>query len=237
MGLLNQQANLVNNAMKNGAVATTNNGKMNNGVNGNTGKKGGGGGGGGNPNQNMGMKAPPGGIDQRNMAATKMINAHLGGGGNLNAGEYRKENDINALMGLAGLQGHGAGVGLGANGLGFQPQANNAFQGSSAGFATGGQQQQPVVMPNLQGYQFSHPSAVMNMNMQNRNNINSLMMNEGRYMQPQMMYHRAPIIPPTTGYYYNYCSAPTTSSYPESSGANSATHMFSDENTDSCAVM
>ncbi|XP_043695362.1 heavy metal-associated isoprenylated plant protein 37-like isoform X2 [Telopea speciosissima] len=235
MGLLNQQANMVANAKKNGSGATHNNGKMNNGGNGQAGKKGGGGNGGGNPNQNMGM-------DQKVMAAAaaKMNNAHLNGG-HVNAGEAKKGNEITAM--LAGLNGHGAGVGLGGNGLGFQAQMNNGFQGSSAGFpaaaaaagyAAGGHQPS-AMMNNLQGYQFNHPSV---MNMQNRNNMN-LMMNEAKYMQPQMMYNRSPSIAPSTGYYYNnyYTPFPYPSSQPDNNGADSAAHMFSDENPNSCVVM
>ncbi|XP_043702510.1 heavy metal-associated isoprenylated plant protein 37-like [Telopea speciosissima] len=241
LGLLGHPANMVANAKKNGA-GPQNSGKMNNGANGQVGKKGSGGNGGGNPNQNMGMK---GGMDQKNMAAAKMnAAAHLGGG-HINAGEVKKGNDINAM--LAGLNGHGSGVGLGGNnGLGFQTQMNNGFQGSSAGFpaggfATGGHHPS-AMMNNLQGYQFNHPpsSAV---NLQNRNNIN-LMMNDARYMQPQMMYNRSPAILPTTGYYYNYqnpypCHPYTyPSPQPDNSGSShSATHMFNDEHTNSCVIM
>ncbi|XP_042493897.1 heavy metal-associated isoprenylated plant protein 37-like [Macadamia integrifolia] len=229
IGLLNQQAN----SKKNGSVATHNNGKINNGGNGQAGKKGGGGNGGGNPNQNMVM-------DQKNIAAAaaKMNNAHLSGG-HVNAVDARKGNEINAM--LAGLHGHGAGAGLGGNGLGFQSQISNGFQGSSAGFpaaaagyATGGHQPS-ATMNNLQGYQFNHPSM---MNMQNRNNMN--LMNEARYMQqPQMMYNRSPSISPSTGYYYNnyYNPYPYPSPQPDNNGAYSATHMFSDENPNSCVVM
>ncbi|KAJ4960328.1 hypothetical protein NE237_020238 [Protea cynaroides] len=240
LGLLGQQANMVANAKKNG-VGPPNNGKMNNVLNGQAGKKGSGNG--GNPNQNMGMKC---GMDQKNMAAAKMNNAHLGAAGHMNAGEAKKGNDINAM--LAGLQhhGHGAGVGLGGNGLGFQAQMNNGFQGSSAGFPAGGYaaggHHPPTMMNNMQqGYQFSQPSSVMNL--PNRNNIN-MMMNEARYMQPQMMYNRAPSVPLTTGYYYNnYSPYPYPYPYPypgpqqENSGAPSSTNMFSDENPNSCVVM
>ncbi|XP_042502950.1 heavy metal-associated isoprenylated plant protein 37-like [Macadamia integrifolia] len=241
LGLLGQQANMVANAKKNGA-GPPNNGKMNNGGNGQAGKKGGGGSnGGGNPNQNMGMK---GGMDQKTMAAA----GHLGGG-HLNAGEVKKGNDINAM--LAGLNGHGSGVGLGGNGLGFQAQMNNGFQGSSAGFPAGGYASaghhpsminHPSSMMNtLQGHQFNHPSSSA-VNLQNRNNIN-LMMNEARYMQPQMMYNRSPVIPPSTGYYYNPYPYPYPYPYtypspqPDNSGSHSATHIFNDENTNSCVVM
>ncbi|KAJ4973320.1 hypothetical protein NE237_006494 [Protea cynaroides] len=227
-------ANMMANAKKNGSGAANNNGKMNNGGNGQTGKKGGGANGGGNPNQNMGMK---GGMDQKNMAAAKM-NAHLSGGHHVNGGDGKKENEINAM--LAGLHGHGAGVGLGGNGSVFQAQRNNGFQGSSggfpaAGYAAGGHQPSAMMNNNMQGYQFNHPSM---MNMQNRNNIN-MMMNDAKYMQPQMMYNRSPSIAPSTGYYSNnyYSPYPYPSAQPDNNGAFSATHMFSDENPNSCVVM
>ncbi|KAF8399023.1 hypothetical protein HHK36_014889 [Tetracentron sinense] len=243
LGLLRQQANEANNAKKNSIIATAiNNGKMNNGGNGNVGKKGSGG---GNPNQNMAMKGNTGGIDQqKNMAAAiRMNNALLGGGGggNPNAGEGRKGNDINAMMGLAGLHG-GGGVGLGGNGLGgFQAQPNNGFQGSSAGFPasgfTTGHHPSPMMASNMHGHQYNPSSAAammnMNMNMQNRNGMNNMMMN---MQQPQMMYNRSPLNPPNTGYYYNYSYAPPPYSHSDNSG-DSAVHMFSDENTNSCAVM
>nr|DAD32002.1 TPA_asm: hypothetical protein HUJ06_010853 [Nelumbo nucifera] len=244
LGLLRQQANQGNNAKKgDGGVPVNNNGKLNNGGNGNAGKKAGGGGGGGNPTQNMGMKAATG-IDQKNMGATKMNNVPLGGG-NATAG---KANDINTMLNLSGFHGQGAGIGgLGGNGLGIQAQANNGLQGSSSGFpgvgggfATGGQHLSPMMMANMQGYQqFQNPSSVMNMNMQNRHNINNMMMNESRYMQPQMMYHRSPIIPPNTGYYYNYdySHAPHPGFYPENRGDHSAAYTFNDEYANSCAVM
>ncbi|KAE8022823.1 hypothetical protein FH972_008592 [Carpinus fangiana] len=246
LGLLRQQAIDANNAKKGvGAIAAaSNNGKMNNigNVNAGNGKK-------GNPNQNMVMKASPGGIDPKTMAALKMNGAHLGGG-NMNAGEGKRANDINAMMGVAGFHGNGvnnvasaAAFGGNSNSLGggFQGQSNNAHhhhQGSPAGFPTGGYatgQYPSSMLMNMNGY--NHPSPMMmNMNMQARHAM------QQQQQQPQMMYHRSPLVPPTTGYYYNYSPSPNPNpSYPYTepnySGHNSATHMFSDENTSSCSIM
>lgn len=63
--------------------------------------------------------------------------------------------------------------------------------------------------------------------------------------QPQMMYHRSPFIPPSTGYYYNHGPSPSSSApYPYSAEPNyiggddnNAAHMFNDENTSSCCIM
>lgn len=248
LGLLRQQAIEANNAKKGvgvGAIAAaSNNGKMNNigNVNAGNGKK-------GNPNQNMVMKASPGGMDPKTMAALKMNSgAHLGGG-NINGGEVKRGNDINAMMGLAGFHGNGvnnvasaAALGGNSSGLGgFQVQSHNPHQGSSASFPTGGyatgQQYPSSMLMNMNGY--NHPSPMM-MNMQARN-----AMQQQQQQQPQMMYHRSPFVPPTTGYYYNYSPSPSPSpnpSYPYTepnyySGHNSAAHMFSDENTSSCSIM
>ncbi|KAK9276035.1 hypothetical protein L1049_005566 [Liquidambar formosana] len=245
LNLLRQQAIDANNATKGiGAIAAaaSNNGKMNNNVgNGNAGKK-------GNPNQNMGMKPNPGGIDQKTMAALKLNNPHLGGV-NINPGEVKRGNDINAMMGLTGYHGNGvniptasaaaAALGGNSNGLGgFQIQPNNGFnQGSSTGFPNGGlaagHQHPSSMLMNMNGYhQNNHPSSMM-MNMQNLQNRHAMQ------QQPQMMYQRSPFIPPSTGYYYNYCPSPYSYTYPNHSGGDhSASHMFSDENTSSsCSIM
>ena len=253
LNLLRQQFE-ANNAKKGvgvGTIATgSNNGKMNNNVghvNAGNGKKG------NTDHQNMGMKASPGGIDPKTLAALKMNAAHLGGGNNMiNAGEARRANDIGAMMNLAGFHGNGinasapasaAALGGNPNGLGgFQVQSNNGFhQGSSGGIPTGGyaagQQQYPASMlMNMNGYN-NHPSPMMmNMDMQTRHAVQQ---------QPQMMYQRAPSVPPSTGYYYNYSPSPSPSPYnvlypytqPNYSDHNSAAHMFSDENTSSCSIM
>lgn len=239
LSLLRQQALDASNAKKGfGAIAASNNGKINNNVgNGNVQKK-------GNPNQNMGMKGSPGGIDQKTIAALKMNNPHLVGGGNINSGEVKRGNDINSMMGLGGFHGNGgnvaataAALGGSSNALGgFQIQPNNGFQGSSAGFpnggfATGHHHPSPMLM-NLNGNQYNHPSQMMmNMNMQQNRHA--------PMQQPQMMYHRSPFIPPSTGYYYNYSPAPSPYTHCDTnySGDHSASHMFSDENTSSCSIM
>ncbi|KAG2709518.1 hypothetical protein I3760_05G243900 [Carya illinoinensis] len=235
LNLLRQQAIAANNAKQGVAAigAASNNGKMNNVGNGNTGnigKK-------ANTEQNMGMRASPGGIDPKTLAALTLNSAHLGGGNVNSGGERRRVNDLNAMMGLAGFRGNGlnvasAGASLGgnSNGLGgFQVQSNE-YQGSSAGFPTGGYatgQYPSSMLMNMNGH--NHPSPMM-MNMQARHAMQQ---------QPQMMYHRSPYVPPTTGYYYNYSPSPNPYSYtePNHTGRNSAAYMFSDENTNSCSIM
>ncbi|KAJ0492470.1 hypothetical protein HanIR_Chr12g0575291 [Helianthus annuus] len=80
-------------------------------------------------------------------------------------------------------------------------------------------------------------------------NMNRQAFQPMQHQQPQMMYNRSPIVPPATGYLYNYNPAPY--SYNEyhhgyymganggggGGGRNSAADMFSDENTSSCSVM
>ncbi|XP_021292696.1 heavy metal-associated isoprenylated plant protein 37 [Herrania umbratica] len=237
LGLLRQQALDANNA-KNGVgnitATSNNNNKMNNNLsNVNAGKK-------GNQNQNMGMKVNPGVLDQKTLAALKMNNAQLGGL-NINAAEGKRGNDINSMMGLSGFHGNGPNVAnaaaLGGNPNavgGFQVQSNNGLQGSSAAsFPNGGYvngQYPSSMLMNMNGY--NYPSSMMNMmNLQNRHAMQQ---------QPQMMYHRSPLIPPSTGYYYNY--GPPPYSYPEApsytADHSAATHMFSDDNTSSsCSIM
>ncbi|KAK3037585.1 hypothetical protein RJ639_030768 [Escallonia herrerae] len=249
MGLLRQQGIDLNNARK--GLAVPNNAKItNNGGNGNGngGKK-------GNPNQNMGMKGNPSGgigVDQKAMAAAlKLNNAHLGGNVNINTGEAKRGNDIGSLINLAGFPGNVGNSNLAAalggnsnsNGMGggfhHQVQPNNGFQGSSStvypnaagGFLTGQQHPSQMLMNmnGLQHYSNNPAAASMMMNLQNRHPLQQ---------QPQMMYHRAPLIPPSTGYYYNYNPVPYTCNEPSYvTNDHSATHMFSDENTSSCSIM
>ncbi|XVF43655.1 hypothetical protein PTKIN_Ptkin02bG0058100 [Pterospermum kingtungense] len=251
LGLLRQQALDANNAKKgvgNSAAASGNNNKMNNNLinNVNAAKK-------GNQNQNMGMKINPGVLDQKTLAALKMNNPQLGGL-NINAApEGKRANDINSMMmGLSGFHGNGANnvsnaaAALGGNSNavgGFQVQSNNGLQGqgsSAASFPNGayvttGQYPSSMLM-NMNGY--NYPSSMMNMmNLQNRHAI--------QQQQPQMMYNRSPLIPPSTGCYYNY--SPLPYSFPEAPYYNNAynadqsataTHMFSDDNTSSsCSIM
>ncbi|KAG6757684.1 hypothetical protein POTOM_038006 [Populus tomentosa] len=209
LGLLRQKIMDANNAKKGigGIPPASNNGnEMKNLVNGNAGKK-------GNPNQNMGMKVNPGGIDQKTMAALQMKNAQLGGG-NMSAGEGKRGNDTSTMMNLAGFRGNDANVsnaaaaiaalGGNTNGLGLQVQSNNiGHQGPSAaaGFPTGGYTTGPYPSSMLMNMTAKNHPASMMMNMQNRNGM----------QQPQMMYHRSPYNPPNTA----------------------STEMFNDESTSS----
>ncbi|XVE85385.1 hypothetical protein DITRI_Ditri17bG0086700 [Diplodiscus trichospermus] len=235
LGLLRQQVLEANNANKvagNINPASSNPNKLNTHlVNGNAGKK-------GNSNQNMGMKVNPGMLDQKTLAALKMNNAQLGGLNINAAAEGKRGNDISPMMGLSSFHGNGAnGAALGGNPNavgGFQGQSNTGLQGSSAAsFPNGAYATGPYpssMVTNMNGY--SYPTSMMNMmNPQNRHAMQQ---------QPQMMYHRSPLIPPSTGYYYNY--NPPLYSFPEVSNYNAdhsaATHMFTDENTGSiCSIM
>ncbi|KAJ4839373.1 hypothetical protein Tsubulata_035770 [Turnera subulata] len=244
LNLLRQQAMNASNARKNigamAAAASNNGNKMANNLgNGNAGKK-------GNPSQNIGIKVNPGGgIDPKTMAALKLNNAQVGGG-NINAGEGKRENDFSSIMNLAGFNSNGANVARSAAALGGNPNSlggfqvqsgNNGYQGSSAaagfpngGYATG--QYPSSMLMNMNGY--NHPAASMMTNLQNRHVMQQ---------QPQMMYHRSPFIPPTTGYYYNnYTPAPyppytEQPNYSVDHSPAATSHMFSDENTSSCSVM
>ncbi|XP_052206223.1 heavy metal-associated isoprenylated plant protein 37 [Diospyros lotus] len=231
-----------NNAKKNvgaamaAAAAASNNGKMNNNNNignGNSAVKK------GNPNHpNIGMMIPnanPSGIvDQKTLEALKMNN--LGG-----LGEAKRASDINAMMNLAGFHGNGAPKNV-ATVLG--PNPSGIGMGMGGGFPNGGLA--TVYQPSIPS---SSSSMLMNMNMNNLQQPPSMMMNLQQQdrqpiQQPQMMYQRAPYIPPNTGYYHNYNYNPHSynnysqvpAPYPYGS-AHSATHMFSDENTSSCSIM
>ncbi|KAB2619993.1 hypothetical protein D8674_036953 [Pyrus ussuriensis x Pyrus communis] len=229
-----QQANDAkrNAGVINAAAAAPNNAKMmNNNVGSvNPGKKG------GHPNQNM--KANPGGIDPKTMAALKM---------NINNGEATRGNmnDLSAMMSLAGFHGNGGNVAANAAALeanpnvlgGFQAQANPNAAGFPGGGYTSGQigQYPSSILMNPNGY--THPSQMMNMQARQA----------AMQQQPQMMYHRSPLVPPSTGYYNYYPSpgpsfSPTAAAYPYGGepgygSNNTAAHMFSDENTSSCSIM
>nr|AFK47709.1 unknown [Lotus japonicus] len=238
--LLRQQQQAVvdaNNNVKKAISAASNNGhnKMNNAA----GKKGG-------QNQNMGgMKESNVGSDQKTMAALKLNNAHLGGGESLNLGEAKRANDIGAMMNLAGFNGGNAGnatvLGGNSNGMGgFPVQSNNMFQGNSpAAVPNGGYA--PSMLMNMNGFN-NHQSPMMNMNM--------MQTRHAMQQQPQMMFHRSPVIPPNTGYYFNhnnynpaanysyYASLPSYPGGDYDHDHHSAAHMFSDDNTtSSCSVM
>uniref|UniRef100_A0A1D1ZK46 HMA domain-containing protein n=1 Tax=Anthurium amnicola TaxID=1678845 RepID=A0A1D1ZK46_9ARAE len=211
---------------------------------------------GGNPNH-QGMKLPNGG-DQ------KGVNHAGAGGGKMPAGPHGHLGDAvgNFPNAAQGKVGHPI-AGLGLNGLGFprgqhQPTVFPAHPGippsaaaaAAAGAGGGGggfggpppQNHHPSpMMMNLQGYQ-NHPSLMTGMG---RPSGMMMMPDSGRYMQPpapaqaqaQMMYHRSPQVTPYTGY-YPYCQPP---SYYHNQYQTVATdygaHLFSDENTHSCAVM
>ncbi|XVF85331.1 hypothetical protein PTKIN_Ptkin17bG0109200 [Pterospermum kingtungense] len=248
LGLLRQQALDATNAKKGvvgniAAASGNNNNRMNNNlVNGNAAKK-------GNPVQNMGMKVNPGLLDEKTLAALKMSNAQLGGL-NINAAvaDAKKGNDISSIVGLSGFHGNGGNVANAAAALGgnipnavggFQVQSNNGVQGSSApsfpngGYATGQYQYPSSMLMNTNGY--NYPSSSM-MNLQNRHAMQQ---------QPQMMYHRSPLIPLSTGYHYNYYYNPPPYSIPHEApsyhadhSTASATQIFSDDNTSSsCSIM
>ncbi|KAL4361282.1 hypothetical protein GQ457_04G009030 [Hibiscus cannabinus] len=230
-GLFRQQAlDAANNAKKgvgNINLGSSNNNNMNNNnvMKGDAGKK-------GNPNQNMGMKVGPGLLDPKTLAALKMNNA---------AAESKRGNDMNSMAGLSSFHGNvpnASVVGANPNAVGgyHQVQSNNCLQGPHAssfpngGYANG--QYPSSMLMNINGY--NYPPSVMNMNLQNRHAMQQ---------QPQMMYHRSPLIPPNTGYYYNYNPPPPyllpeVPNYNADHQPTATTHMFSDDNTSiSCSIM
>lgn len=185
----------------------------------------------GHQNQNMGMNANGGGIDPKLLAAMMS-----------NPGEIRRvgvPNDASSMMmeNFAGFQG-GNTNSIAAPGGIYQMQPNGGVQGGPSS----GNNISNYPAYNISSYpqQLSNPAAAaMLMNLQNR----QVMMQP--QAQPQMMYQRSSVVPPsTTGYYYNYNPGPYSSYnepiYYASTGApadQSASHMFSDENTSSCSIM
>ncbi|MQM18943.1 hypothetical protein Taro_051945 [Colocasia esculenta] len=226
-------------------------------------KKGSGGAGAGghqNPNHHQGMKHHSNGAEQKGAhthpvatAGGKMagVGHHTSGGGHHMGGNQNGPGKMAPPM-----------AGLGLNGLAF-PQAQQqqpiSFQGHhpsgvgpALGAATGGfgggpahQHQAPPMMMNLQGFQ-SHPASSMMMGPSRPSGM-MVVPDSGRYMQPQMMYHRSPQVTPYTGYYpppyYNPAPPPPYYFYPSqyhqssSEASDYGAHLFSDENTNSCAVM
>ncbi|PKA54128.1 Heavy metal-associated isoprenylated plant protein 26 [Apostasia shenzhenica] len=178
------------------------------------------GGGGGNPNQkkNTNGSQPKGAMGvPRAMsvpASIKMANpaAHMPGG---DGKRLAMMNNSNGMMGMGmnGLQGRSSIPGFGVNQHHQQPMAG--------------------------GMHGNHPPTMM-MNMRgpcSNNGSNMMMMNnhENRYMmQPQMMYNRSPQIPPHTGYYY---PSPYNNLKKQYESSDYGVHLFSDENTSSCAIM
>ncbi|KAI0491614.1 hypothetical protein KFK09_025874 [Dendrobium nobile] len=137
---------------------------------------------------------------------------------------------------------------------------NNGFpsSGINGGYVGGNIPPQGLSQPSPMMMSFNggshghgHPSSSMLMNMRNLNNNsninnmssiysngNNMMMNESKYMQPQLMYNRSPQIPPFTGYYpspYYYYNINNSISNHQSEDYTA--HLFSDENQSSCAVM
>ncbi|KAF7827695.1 heavy metal-associated isoprenylated plant protein 37 [Senna tora] len=196
-------------------------------------------------NSNGGKK---GGFDPKTMAsALQMNNPYLGGRETETRRVVTTNNDIGTMMNLAGFNNanhnhNTATVGLGG---GFN-SGFHGFQGHSSsgiipngGFTTN-QQQYP-----------SSSSSMMNMNGFNNHPLTMNM----KQQQPQMMYQRAPYVPPNTGYhYYNNYSPPSMANYSHLHHNHNYNHnhlpsyysqddhytadMFSDDNTNtSCTVM
>ncbi|RWW63700.1 hypothetical protein BHE74_00029110 [Ensete ventricosum] len=155
----------------------------------------------------------------------------------------------NSLLDVAGLQGLGGGNGMGLHQAQLQPGTNFSAggypaNGNGGGFGVNHHQSPPLMMPlQGQGSQNQAPSMMMSLRGLNTttNNNMHMLMNESRYMQPQVMYNRSPQIPPYTGYYYPYpCyQSPYYLSYHSTETGGHGHHPCSDENTTSsmCAVM
>lgn len=148
----------------------------------------------------------------------------------LNAAQPNNRMANNGLMGLAALQGRG---------LQTQHQLGANF---STGFPASGNHQTPL-MVNLQGQPSSTMTNLRAMNNNAMANINnsSMLMNESRFVQPQVMYNRSPHIPPYTGYYYPspYYQSLYYNHHPETGGGagHGDHHPFSDECSSGCVVM
>ncbi|KAK8657407.1 hypothetical protein V6N13_035648 [Hibiscus sabdariffa] len=124
-----------------------------------------------------------------------VINGNGGKNGNKNPNVGMNMNATNGnMMGLSGFNG---------NGGRFQIQSNNGLQGSSAtSFPNGGQYPSSLLM-NTNGFN-DYPSSMLSTN---------AMHQQQQQQQQQQMYHRTPMVPPSTGYYYNYNPLPYT--FPE----------------------
>ncbi|XP_042417964.1 heavy metal-associated isoprenylated plant protein 37-like [Zingiber officinale] len=181
---------------------------------------------GGNGNKRPGETYPnrPTGSQYSNMPQAK----------GLNAAQPNNRMANNGLMGLAALQGHG---------LQAQHQLGANF---STAFPTTGNHQAPL-MVNLQGQGYQNQPSSMMTNSRGMNNpmanINnsSMLMNESRFMQPQVMYNKSPHIPPYTGYYYPcpYYQSLYYNHHPETGGGvgHGDHHPLSDECSSGCVVM
>ncbi|CAL0320767.1 unnamed protein product [Lupinus luteus] len=163
---------------------------------------------------------------KKTLAALKMNNVHLGGGGEgLNNGDAKMANDIDVMMNLAGFNENDSNnvanatvLGPNSNDLGgFPIQSHNLVPTSSAvipngAFAATYQQQYPSsLMMNTNSFN-NHPSPLV---------INDLNMQTRHAMQQQPQ---------------NYATLP---SYSVAGGSDhSTTHMFSDDYTGSnCSIM
>lgn len=232
LNLLMQQNAQANRArqMLEAVNAAQNKGKMNN----QGGKR-------GNQNQNMGMNVNAGGgIDPKLLAAMNLNNVQFAG---VNPGEIRRgevPNDLSSMMmeNFAALQGGNNNNIAAAPGGIYQMQPTGGIQGgSSSGLNLSNY---PAYDISSYPQQYNNPAAAaMLMNLQNRQVMQP-------QAQPQMMYQRSSVVPPSTiGYYYNYNQgryAPynepvyyTTST--SAAADQSASHIFSDENTNSCSIM
>ncbi|KAK1374635.1 heavy metal-associated isoprenylated plant protein 37 [Heracleum sosnowskyi] len=186
----------------------------------------------GNQNQNAGMNVHAGvGLDPKILDALKLNNVQFASG---NPGEIRRGGVPNENF--AGFQGNNNSIGAAAPGGIYQMQPTGGIQGgSSKGLNLSNY---PAYSIDSYPQQFNNPAMLMNL--QNR----QVMMQP--QAQPQMMYQRSSVVPPsTTGYYYNYnqgAYAPYNEPvyYTTSTGGaadQSASHMFSDENTSGCSIM
>ncbi|KAL8112232.1 hypothetical protein AgCh_019794 [Apium graveolens] len=173
----------------------------------------------GNQNQNAGVNVnASGGIDTNLLAAMMNNPGGIGRGG--------VPNDVNSMM-MENIAAAPGGI--------YQMQPNDAIQGgSSSGLNFSNHPEYNINYPQ----QFNNPAAAaMLVNLQNR----QVMMQP--QAQAQMMLQRSSVVPPsTTGYYYNYNPGPyppyNEPIYYTSTGAGqSASHLFSDENTSSCSIM
>jgi len=113
-------------------------------------------------------------------------------------------------------------------------RAKMAHAANLAGANPGMMGMNGMVPPSMMG---GYPSPSMMLNMRGgvpMNNNMMMMHDHQRYMQPQMMYHRSPQISPYTQYY----PAPYYSTQPAAAAESTDySHLFSDENANSCVVM
>ncbi|CAL9073043.1 unnamed protein product [Musa textilis] len=177
--------------------------------------------------------------------AATAAGAKKNGSSNNNGGGKKVGGNSNQAVGLKipmgqnpkALAGPPPGLG-GSHGLGLHQAQQQPGATFPAGFPANGNggfgvshQSPPMVNLQGQGYQNQAPSTMMNLRGINHSS-NNMLMNESRYMQPQVMYNRSPQIPPYTAYYYPcpYYQSPYVSHHHSDTG-------LSDENTSGCVVM